>query len=217
MTPAAGDRTLADQAFEVVEEQIVTLRLAPGSVLSEARLAEAVGIGRTPLREALQRLAAARLVHVLPRRGVIVADIDLVDFLSLLETRRVLDRLIVGAAARKAGTTERGRLHAVARAMQAASESGDTAAFMRADREADTLLEQAARNPYAARAAAPLHAHCRRFWMRYRDAGDVARSALLHGLMLEAVTEGDEAAATRASDALVGYLEQLTRTILEQA
>ena len=101
--------------------------------------------------------------------------------------------------------------------MRIASVSGDLNAFMRADRLADSVLDHAARNPYASRAAAPLHAHCRRFWMRYREDGDVGRSAQLHGLMLQAVVEGDETAATRASDALVDYLDQLTRSILELA
>ena len=210
-------QSLADLAYEAVEAEIVSLRLEPGAVISEAALAESVGIGRTPTREALQRLAAGRLIHVLPRRGMIVAELDLVDFLALLETRRALDRLIVQGAARRATTEERDELRRIARDMEDASESGDVRAFMRADREADQVLEQAARNPYAARAVAPLHTHCRRFWMRYRETGDVARSAMLHGLMLEAVTAGDEEAAGRASDALVDYLDRLTRTILETA
>jgi DNA-binding GntR family transcriptional regulator len=213
----SADPTLADRAYAAVEEALVTLRLAPGSVLSEAVLAESIGIGRTPLREALQRLATARLIHVLPRRGMIVAEINLVDFLALLETRRVLDRLVVGGAARRATSSERSDIRSAAEAMERASASGDVEAFLRADRMADQVLEAAAGNPYAVRAAAPLHTHCRRFWVRYREDGDVGRSAQLHGLMLEAVVQGDESAATRASDALVGYLEQLTRSLLEKA
>lgn len=65
-----GGRTqgtsLAEQAYDAVERMIVTLDLAPGSVFTEAELAESIGIGRTPLREALQRLAAAHLVQALP-------------------------------------------------------------------------------------------------------------------------------------------------------
>ena len=148
---------------------------------------------------------------------MIIADIDLVDFLALLDTRRVLDRLIVGTAARRASSDQRLSLRAAAEAMHQASDSGNVEWFMRADRLADSVLERAARNPYAIRAATPLHAHCRRFWMQFREDGDVGRSALLHGLMLEAVIEGDEAAAVRASDALVAYLEQLTRSILEHS
>lgn len=209
--------SLADRAYDAVEREIVSLRLEPGMVISEASVAESTGIGRTPLREALQRLAAGRLIQVLPRRGMIVSEIDLVDFLALLETRGALDRLIVAGAARRATSDERDQLWSTADAMHAASDSGDVHRFMQADREADRILEQAARNPYAAIAAAPLHTHCRRFWMRYKETGDVGRSAQLHGLMLEAVVTGDETAAVRASDALVGYLERLTRSILERA
>jgi DNA-binding GntR family transcriptional regulator len=208
-------RTLSEQAYDLVEELIVTLRLRPGMVFSEAALAELTGMGRTPLREALQRLAAERLIHVMPRRGMIVAEIDLVDFLALLETRRALDRLVLAAATRRASAIERDRLLRVSQAMERAAREGAVDAFMRADREGDDLLAAAAHNPYAVRASAPLHTHCRRFWMKYRDAGDVSRSAMLHGIMLRAVADRDEAGALRASDLLVDYLEQITRETLE--
>lgn len=207
--------TLAEQAYDLVEELIVTLRLRPGTIFSEAALADLTGMGRTPLREALQRLAAERLIHVMPRRGMIVAEIDLVDFLALLETRRALDRLVLSAATRRASAIERDRLLRVGQAMERAASEGAVDAFMRADREGDELLAAAAHNVYAVQASAPLHTHCRRFWMKYRDAGDVSRSAMLHGIMLRAVADRDEAGALRASDLLLDYLEQITRETLE--
>src|SRR4051812_9287514 len=90
--PAAPDPAdtmpLADRAWRALEEEIVTLRIAPGSVVSEAGLSAQLGLGRTPVREALQRLATEGLVQILPRRGIIVTEIDVAAQLRLLEVRR---------------------------------------------------------------------------------------------------------------------------------
>ena len=74
------------------------LELTPGSAVSEAMLSARLGIGRTPIREALQRLARERLVRILPRRGVIVSEIDVKSQLRLLEVRREIERLMARAA-----------------------------------------------------------------------------------------------------------------------
>ena len=207
--------TLADQAYTLVEEMIVTLRLPPGTVFSEADLRERIGIGRTPLREALQRLVADRLVMALPRRGMLVTEINPLDVLALLETRRVLDRLVVARAARRATPAQRQALDACTDLFRQAAEAGDLEAFMRVDRTADEVLAAAARNPFATQAAAPLHAHCRRFWYAHQHNGDLSRSAVLHQNVLAAVAQGREDAAEQASDALNDYLEQLTRVAME--
>ncbi len=207
--------TLAHRAYDLVEAMIVTLKLPPGRVFSEAELSAHIGIGRTPLREALQRLAAEGLVAALPRRGMMVTEINLLDFLALLETRRVLDRLVIARAARRAAPEHRRALAACAYAMRDAAARDDLDAFMRADRTCDERFAEAARNPFATRAAAPLHAHCRRFWYQYRHEGDLIRSAAAHTRLIEAVVEGNENAAVAASDALLDYLEQFTHDVLE--
>src|SRR5687767_1581994 len=85
---ANSAESLTDRAYTEIEELIVTLQLAPGSVLSEQMLSERLAIGRTPIREALQRLAREGLVMILPRRGVMVSAIDVKSQLRLLEVRR---------------------------------------------------------------------------------------------------------------------------------
>ena len=80
--------SLAEKAYDRVEEMIVTLELEPGSVFSEVELSKRIEIGRTPLREALQRLSADRLVKTMPRRGMVVTEINIREQLALLETRR---------------------------------------------------------------------------------------------------------------------------------
>ena len=87
----APAQSLTDRAYAEIEEMIITLRLAPGSAISESELSAHLGIGRTPIREALQRLARERLVSIFPRRGIIVTEINVASQLRLLEVRRELE------------------------------------------------------------------------------------------------------------------------------
>ncbi len=207
--------SLAGRAYAELEEMIATLELAPGSIVTEGELAERLGIGRTPLREAIQRLAAIGLVTTLPRRGMIISEVNITDHLGVLETRRVLDRLIASGAARRATPGQRSDLHTFADRMNRAAAAGDLTGFMHLDQEFDHLLLAASHNPAAAQAIAPLHIHCRRFWYLYRHQGDLQRSAQLHKELIDAVVEADEQRAALTSDALMNYLEDFTRSAFE--
>ena len=101
------DGTLTDRAYRELEEMIVTLQLSPGTVLSEQALSARLKIGRTPIREALQRLARDGLVVIMPRRGIMVSEINLRLQLRLLEVRRELERLMASLAAERATPDER--------------------------------------------------------------------------------------------------------------
>src|SRR5215218_5625332 len=87
--------SLADAAFETIEEMIVTRRLAPGAMVSESELAAELSMGRTPVREALARLERIGFVEVHPRRGVQVSNVDVIRHLVLLEVRRPLEASMV--------------------------------------------------------------------------------------------------------------------------
>jgi len=207
--------SLSDRAYEEIERMIVSLELAPGTVFTETDLAERIGIGRTPLREALQRLASDRLVTALPRRGMLVTDINASEYLNLLDTRAVLDSLIARQAARRASPKEREALMACSDGMAEAVQLGDDDAFMRLDRTCDDILERACRNPYAFQAVSPLHAHCRRFWSVFRHFGDLHHSADLHARIMREVAAGKSEEAGKASEALIAYLESFARRALD--
>jgi DNA-binding GntR family transcriptional regulator len=207
--------SLADTAYERLEELIVTLQLLPGSVVTEADIIRRIGIGRTPIREALQRLEVHRLVTPLPRHGIIIGELNVADHLSLLDTRRVLDRLIVTRAARRANAAQRSELLRCASAIGLAAASADLDEFMRIDHASDMVLEAAARNPSATLAAAPLHIHCRRFWYAFHQHADLAVAARHHATLFRAVADGAQEAAGAASDALIDYLEEFTRSTFE--
>jgi DNA-binding GntR family transcriptional regulator len=212
--PASAERaeTLTEQAYRVIEEQIVTLRLKPGDVLSEQMLSATVRIGRTPIREALQLLAREGLVTILPRKGILVSDLNPRNQLLVLEVRRELERLLSRAGADRATDEQRGEMLTIARGMDHAAKTNDDIAFMRLDRELNALMIAAAHNDYAARSMKLLQGLSRRFWyMHYRLAADLPLCARLHANQARAIAKGDGAAAAQASDKLMDYVESFTR------
>ena len=160
---STSDVRLTDRAYHEIEELIVTLQLPPGTVLSELVLADRLGIGRTPIREALQRLSRDGLVNILPRRGVLVSEIDLRAQLRLLEVRRELERLMARGAAERAGEEERAQFSEIAAGMYRASENEDDVSFMRLDQQFNALVSSAARNEFASRSMGLMHGLSRRF------------------------------------------------------
>jgi DNA-binding GntR family transcriptional regulator len=209
---AIKPETLTEQAYNRLEEMIVTLRLAPGAVLSEQVLATELGIGRTPVREALQRLAHEGLVLVLPRKAIIVTDTDPRRQLLVLEVRRELERLLARTSAERATDIDREHFLAIADGMGAAALANDDIAFMRLDREMNTLLTQAAHNEYASRSMRFLNGHSRRFWyLHYKEAADLPKCARLHADEARAIARGNGLRAMAASDKLLDYVESFTR------
>ena len=102
---AADARSLSDQAYYRIRELIVTLELPPGSLVSERELMERLGLGRTPVREALRTLARERLVEVYPRRGIFVSPVNVGDLAGLSEVRATLESFAARLAAERATPT----------------------------------------------------------------------------------------------------------------
>jgi DNA-binding GntR family transcriptional regulator len=210
-----GDVTLTDKAYAQIEEQIVTLQLPPGTVLSELVLAERLGIGRTPIREALHRLSRDGLVNILPRRGVLVSEIDLRSQLRLLEVRRELERLMARGAAERATEEERAQFAEIAKGMQRASDKEDDISFMRLDQQMNSLISLAARNEFASRSMGLMHGLSRRFWYQhYKEAADLPLCARLHATVAGAIADRDPDRAAAASDRLIEYIESFARSTL---
>ena len=209
------DATMTDKAYALIEELIVTLELAPGAVLSEVVLANRLSTGRTPVREALQRLSRDGLVNILPRRGVLVSEMDLSAQLRLLEVRRELERLMARGAAKRATLEERKEFAEIAQGMRLAAEKEDGLAFMRLDQQFNMSIAAASRNEFATRAMGLMHGLSRRFWYQhYKQAADLPLAARLHAEVAEAVAAQNVEAAGAASDALMAYIESFARSTL---
>jgi DNA-binding GntR family transcriptional regulator len=207
--------TLTEKAYRALEEEIVTLRIPPGSVVSEAMLSRRLGVGRTPVREALQRLAREWLVVIMPRRGIVVSEIDPVRQLRVLEARREIERFLTCSAARRATPAQRVRFQAIATGMDEAAKQDDDIAFMRLDREFNLLVLDSAGNEFAAAAMSLMNGLSRRFWyVHYKQAADLPLAARLHAAIARSIGDGDADAAGRRSDALVDYIQQFARATI---
>jgi DNA-binding GntR family transcriptional regulator len=205
-------QTLKDQAYQQIEEAIVKLKLQPGAVVSELAMSEMTGIGRTPIREAIQRLAQEGLIVVLSQRGLLVAELNVRKQLRLLETRREVERLVCRYAARRADNNERTRFAQLARDFLAEAEANDDTNFMRTDREFNELCLAAARNEFAEGAMRLMHGLSRRFWyVHYKQAADLPETARLHAAIAEAIALGDVNRAGHALDRLLDQMEAFTR------
>lgn len=208
---ARDSETQAQYAYRQIEEMIVTLSLPPGSRISEKSISSQLGIGRTPVREALQRLAYERTIKVLPRSGAVVSEIDIAEHFKLIEVRRELERILVGRSSRLAEPAICKRFGELAERFVEAAINDDEAIFLPADAEFNALVAETARNDYAAAAMRPLQAQTRRFWYLYfRQVGDLAQVARLHADIAAAISRKDELGAREASDRLVDYVEQYT-------
>ena len=204
--------SLTDRAYGHLEEMIVTLQLPPGSAVSETALSQRLGIGRTPIREALQRLARERLVTILPRRGIIVSEVNVKTQLRLLEVRREVERLVARSAARRASAEERAGFLELARRFEDSASSNDEVGFLHVDREFNELSVKAARNEFAAGAMSLMHALSRRFWyIHYKQAADMPLAAKLHADIARAIGKGEEAAAAKGMDKLLDFIAKFAR------
>lgn len=204
----------ADQAFSQIERLIVLQELPPGSLVSEKQLMELTGLGRTPVREALQRLARERLVEIHPNRGVLVPAASIEAQLKLLELRRTLEPFAVRLAAERATPDQRRSAAALAdEVLHAGTSTDDFATFLRT---AHALVVSATHNEFVEVAMAPLQGLSRRFWFgNLTDPHhDLAQAAQLHHAILAAIAAGDADAAESASLALSDYLFAFTYATL---
>jgi DNA-binding GntR family transcriptional regulator len=199
--------SLAEQAYTLLEEKLVTLQLEPGALVSEGDLIEMTRIGRTPVREAIQRLAQQELFQVIPRKGLLVSPVSRSGMLNILETRKPLERLVVHRAALNARDEQRGGLSAIARQFATAHERFDE--FLRLDHELDVLLDECAGNPFTAAALAPLRSHSRRFWYFHRMQIQLSDAISAHAQMARLVARRDFNGAQKASDGIIAVLERL--------
>lgn len=206
----------SDQAYRILEEMIVTTELEPGSLLSESRLVEKLGLGRTPLREALQRLDTENLVEIMPRRGIRITNINIKQQLRLLEVRRTMEALIVRLSARRANQAVKQHFEKLAHAMLTAAETNDYMEFLRLDRDMNELLAHASDNEFSARMLQQLNGLSRRFWHKHHmQVDDLSRVAELHAATARAIADSDEDAAASASAAHMDYIQSFTLSTLD--
>ncbi len=202
--------SLSTQAYGRIRRMIVRLQFAPGDVLSEHELQDALGIGRTPVREALQRLARDQFVTVIPRQGMFVASIDVGELSMLHETRAIMEpyaarlacvRGVVGHWAEMADVIEQ--------SLRAGVPPDDLLAV---DRRCHEIIWDAAGNRFLTDTLDNLYAHSDRVWHMYlADVADTRHAVDEHIEILDLLRTGDADACATAVEAHVRSFDDQVR------
>jgi DNA-binding GntR family transcriptional regulator len=140
--------SLSQQAYQRLRDMIVTLQLAPGALINEAVQMEELDLGRTPIREALQRLAYEGLVVLQPRRGAFVGSLSIVDLQQIFELRRTIEGYAASLAAERATPADLAAMQAALDALDMAGPHARPEIYIGIDRNFHRAVARAAHNRF---------------------------------------------------------------------
>jgi DNA-binding GntR family transcriptional regulator len=211
---AADARSLAEQAYYRIRELIVTLELPPGSLVSERELMGQLGLGRTPVREALRTLARERLVDVYPRRGMFVSPVDVGDLAGLSEVRVTLEGRAAWLAAERATGVELADTDALLAELDR-SAAQDERSLIDLDQRLHRHVYRCAHNPFLEATLNEYYMLTLRIWFLVLDRvvwlGDAIQE---HRDLLEAIRDRDPERAEDVMRRHVEGFEQAIRRVL---
>jgi DNA-binding GntR family transcriptional regulator len=207
-------RSQSEEAYLRIRDRIVSLDMPPGSVVNESRLREELKIGRTPIREALQRLSRENLVKSVPHRGTFVTDVNITDLARITEVRVVLEAHAARLATDRLSAADRDNFAALLEALQKDS-SFDQRELMRLDQLIHLQIYRAARNPFLESTLERYFNLSLRLWYLVLDREVGLREALReHQELLRAILAGDPERAEESMRRHVTNFEQEIRKAL---
>ena len=208
--------SLAEHAYLVLRDRLVTLDIPPGTPINDDQLAAGLGVGRTPIREALKRLETERLVVAYPRRGTFATEVNITDLSHISEVRQHLEPAAAASAARRATASDRAALSALLGELHDHDdEHADSVELMRLDMAMHRAIYVATHNPYLEDTLVRYDNLATRIWCLFLDrlpnlAGHVGEhSPLLHAII---AGEPDKSAALAAEH--VARFEQAIRAAI---
>ena len=203
-------QSLADKAYQEIRRLIVSLELAPGALIDERELIERLQIGRTPVREALRRLAHERLVEVYPRRGMFVTGVDVRELARLSEVREVLEPEAARLAAERATEVDRAELGALLLELDVGG--GE---LIDLDERIHRAVYRAAHNDLLEATLEQYYVLALRIWSIALDrAHELEEAVEEHRALLEAIQAGDGDRAADTMRAHVQNFEQAMHRVL---
>lgn len=214
---AVEARSQSEEAYARILERIVCLEMAPGSVVNEARLREHLKIGRTPIREALQRLARENLVRSIPHRGTFVTDVNITDLARITEVRVVLESHAARLAAEKLAPADRESIEELLELLHRGYVT-DQRDLMQLDQRIHRTVYRAARNPFLEATLERYFNLSLRLWYLVIDREVRLREAVdEHVELLKAILAGD---ADRAEDIMrrhvTGFEREIRKVLVER-
>ncbi len=212
---APDEQSLSDRAYYAIREWIVTLELAPGSVVSERDMMERLGVGRTPVREALRDLAREQLVEVFPRRGIFVSGVEVGDIAGLSEVRLVLETKAARLAAERRNDAERAETLRLLEELAGSSGVDDERALIDLDQRIHRHVYRCTHNPFLEATLEEYYVLTLRIWFLALDRVERLDAAIHeHHAILEAIRDRDPDRAEKVMRAHVVGFEQAMRAVL---
>jgi DNA-binding GntR family transcriptional regulator len=207
--------SLSSVAYYLVRDLIVTLDLEPGTPLVERTLMERLRLGRTPVREALRRLADEGLVAIYPRRGMVVAPVDVRDLASICEVRVEMEGFAAGLAAVRATGRDRDEADALVSDLQRLPEESDERALIRFDQRVHRFVHRCTHNAYLQDTLGSYLTLSLRLWFVGLDQVSRLDEAIReHREMLQSISDGDgDRAAAVARAHVTGFQREIGRVI----
>tara|TARA_B100001123_G_C15214265_1_gene988546 strand:- start:141 stop:818 length:678 start_codon:yes stop_codon:yes gene_type:complete len=200
--------SLTTVAYEKLEELIVTLQLKPGSSHNENHLQQLIGIGRTPVREALQQLAREGLVEILPRKGIRITEVGFEGSFLRVELARTLLALMARTAAVRATSDQKQAFADIATTFDEIVQIPELSLFMQLDKQMLNLLCNACHNEHVCRAIRLLAGEHRRIgYFHFQKHDDVAVYARSRAKLARALNKGDPEAAETIVHQRMDYIE----------
>jgi len=192
----AGNGLIAERAYAELRSRIVTLRLPPGTLLREDELMRELEIGRTPLREAVKRLALENLVAVQPRSGTFVTSVDAADIIHISEVRAELESQAAELAARRMEPDLRARAETMLEQVRELQRAADADELMRLDESIHRLIWAGSHNPYLIETLERYFVLSLRVWYVVLDrVPGLGASVVDQAHLLEAILDRDPARA----------------------
>ncbi|MEU1106079.1 GntR family transcriptional regulator [Streptomyces tibetensis] len=210
--PGGEELSLAERAYRGIRDRLVMLEIRPGAPIHEEQLAQSLGVGRTPVREALKRLQYERLITTYPRRGTFATEVNITDLAHISEVRQELEPLAAAQAARRATAADREALTALRRELESAAPARqDATALMHLDLQVHRAVYAAAHNPYLEDTLVRHDNLATRIWCLFLDRlSDMAGHVEEHGPLIEAIVAGEPERAARLAR---GHVEGFERAI----
>ncbi|HTT54898.1 MAG TPA: GntR family transcriptional regulator [Streptosporangiaceae bacterium] len=207
-----GARSLADLAYQEIQDRLVRLDIRPGAPINEEDLCLRLGLGRTPVREALKRLEYERLVVAYPRRGTFATEINVTDLTHISEVREVIEPAAAARAARHATPADRATFQALAGELAAAlGPGGPPGELLTLDVRIHRAIYAATHNPYLEDTLIRYGNLATRIWCLFLDRlADMAAHVGEHRELLRVLAGGD---AERAADIARRHVTEFDQAI----
>lgn len=203
----AAPRTLAETAYGILKEKLISAQYVPGQFLQEAQVVEDLGMGRTPVHQALHRLQQEGLIEIIPRKGILVQADSLSEIHLALETRLLIEPFCAGLAAERRTAGQLAELEAICAAFGDGQADLGKKALMEMDRTFHARIAQFSGNHLLADFQRGVHDRMSRIWfLPTWHFHDFDMTGQEHAAILEAIRNRDAAAASAAMRAHVESL-----------